>query len=273
MQQILQRFRGTFLSAVNLNLMVLAWIIFVTADPFDVTPKLTGLRSLGYWAVTVVYSSTLLCFLIVAYDEAHASVPRWLGRVFAALVYGAVSVSFGRVVFVSFAAEPEKFGWPQFQHYAFGTAIGMAVFMVVDLFRFALNRNTQEVTDVVTNSVAEDSQVPLSAPEAKTAKTSEIRLLKRVPPELNGALIRICAQDHFVQIYTEKGMHSIRMRFRDALAELPDDLGVLVHRSHWVAADQIDKTFKKDRKLFVRLKDGAEAPVGRNGETALGKLI
>lgn len=80
------------------------------------------------------------------------------------------------------------------------------------------------------------------------------RLLKCVPPERNGALIRICVRDHFVLIFTDKGVHSIRMRFRDALADLSDDLGVLVHRSHWVAADQIDKTFKKDRKLFARLK-------------------
>lgn len=273
MQQILQRFRGTFLSAINLNLMVLAWIIFVTADPFDVTPKLTGLRSLGYWAVTVVYSSALLCFLVVAYDEGHASVPRWLRRVFAALAYGGFSVSFGRLVFVSFAAEPEKFGWPQFQHYAFGTAIGMAVFMVVDVFRFALKRNIQEPSEVVAEAVSDMTPAPEPEPDEKPDGFREIRLLKRVPPELHGALIRICAQDHFVQTYTDKGMHSIRMRFRDALAELPGDLGVLVHRSHWVAADQIDTTFKKDRKLFVRLKDGSEAPVSRNGEVALSKLI
>ncbi|MBI1492613.1 LytTR family DNA-binding domain-containing protein [Halocynthiibacter styelae] len=264
MKQVADRFREIFLSTVNLNLMVLAWIIFVTADPFDTSPKLTGLRSLGYWVVTTIYSSVLLCFFIAVNDVRNFSLPAWLRRVLAAVIYGAVSVSFGRVVFINFAADPESFGWPRLPHYAFGAAIGMLVFVVVDVFRFAIERagrgNQGDPASAARNDVVD-----------ATETSSEIRLLSRVPEDMRGKLIRVSAQDHFVEIYTCRGKHRLRMRLRDAIADLPDGMGVLVHRSHWVAVDQVKATLRQDGKLLVRLKDGNEVPVSRNGEAAMKK--
>jgi len=243
-RQFAERFRAIFLSAVNLNLMVLVWIIFVTVDPFDTGPKLMGLRSVGYWAVTVLYSSALLSGFISVSDVGFPRIPAWGRRIVFSVVYGAVSVTLGRMVFIGFAAEPEAFGWPRLPHYAFGAAIGMLVFLMVDVFRYALAR-----------------ELPAEEEEKEGP-----RLLQRLPVGMRGALIRISAKDHFVEIHTEKGMHKIRMRFRDAMAELPDDLGMLVHRSHWVAVDQVDKMQQSGGKMSLRMKDGADVPVSRTFE-------
>ncbi len=204
----------------------------------------------------------LLCFFIAVNDVRNFSLPAWLRRVLAAVIYGAVSVSFGRVVFVNFAADPESFGWLRLPHYAFGAAIGMLV--VVDVFRFALERAGRGSQGDPASAAGKDA-----VGEAETS--GEIRLLARVPEDMRVKLIRVSAQDHFVEIYTCRGKHRLRMRLRDAIVDLPDGMGVLVHRSHWVAVDQVKATLRRDGKLLVRLKDGNEVPVSCNGEAAMKK--
>lgn len=60
-------------------------------------------------------------------------------------------------------------------------------------------------------------------------------LLRRLPPDLRGALIRLSMNDHYVEVETAKGATLVLLRFADALNELGDADGLQVHRSHWVA--------------------------------------
>jgi len=90
------------------------------------------------------------------------------------------------------------------------------------------------------------------------------RILDRLPQEKRGRVIRISARDHFVDVFTENGMHSIRMRFADAVNETEDGVrGFCVHRSHWVAEDAILEARKKNGRISVFLRDGSVIPVSR----------
>ncbi len=90
------------------------------------------------------------------------------------------------------------------------------------------------------------------------------RIMERLPEEKRGRVIRISARDHFVDIFTENGMHSIRMRFADAVNETEDGTrGFCVHRSHWVAEDAIVDARKKNGRISVFLRDGSVVPVSR----------
>ena len=53
------------------------------------------------------------------------------------------------------------------------------------------------------------------------------------------------------------------MRMKDALIELKEYPGLQVHRSHWVAKNQVKKVNKTSRKITLLMRNGLEIPVSR----------
>lgn len=103
--------------------------------------------------------------------------------------------------------------------------------------------------------------------QAVPEQVDEARLLARIEPELRGRILRLCAGDHYVEVYTERGSTKLRMRFSDALSELNGTPGMRVHRSHWVARDAIAGHMIEKGRMFLQLEDGALVPVSRNYRT------
>lgn len=93
--------------------------------------------------------------------------------------------------------------------------------------------------------------------------TQELRLMLRVPEELRGELLRLSVDDHYVEIYTDRGMHRVLMRLSDAKLEAEGADGFCIHRSHWVVRSAIVSARREKGRVFVRLRDGSEAPVSR----------
>jgi hypothetical protein len=94
------------------------------------------------------------------------------------------------------------------------------------------------------------------------------RFLRRVPLATRAPLVRIEAQDHYLNIVTTKGNALIMMRLSDAVDELEGADGLLVHRSHWVAVPAVQAHKRlKGRDLLV-LSDGAQVPVSRSNKAA-----
>lgn len=87
--------------------------------------------------------------------------------------------------------------------------------------------------------------------------------LRRIPAALGRELHAIQAEDHYLRVYTAAGSDLILHRFSDALGELEGVGGLQVHRSWWVARNGVADVVRRERKLFIVLKDGTEAPVSR----------
>jgi len=103
----------------------------------------------------------------------------------------------------------------------------------------------------------------ISSPdEEETAP--EPRLLRRLPAERRGRLLRCEVSGHHTLIVTEAGQETLRLRFCDAVSELEDVDGLRVHRSHWVARDAVRGHGNVNGRLFLTLADGARVPVSRN---------
>ncbi len=86
---------------------------------------------------------------------------------------------------------------------------------------------------------------------------------RRLPGAKRGRLIRLTAQDHYVEIVTDRGATLVQMRLRDAINETSPTAGAQVHRSHWVASDAVTTMCRKDGALQLQLSDGSAVPVGR----------
>ncbi len=88
-------------------------------------------------------------------------------------------------------------------------------------------------------------------------------LLERVAFDKRGPLVALSVEDHYVRVRTTKGEAMILMRLGDAIREVGDTPGLTVHRSHWVALDQIRAVTRKGDGAIVSLRHGPDVPVSR----------
>ena len=89
------------------------------------------------------------------------------------------------------------------------------------------------------------------------------RFFDRLPDEIGRDIIYLSAAAHYVDVITSAGSASILLRFSDAVSEL-GDLGIRVHRSHWVAYRHIKQAIRRDGRTMLRLSGDHEVRVGRN---------
>lgn len=99
--------------------------------------------------------------------------------------------------------------------------------------------------------------------------TETVRILQRLPIEKRGELISMTVMDHYVEVTTTRGKHLILMRFKDAIAEIPPQLGLQIHRSYWVASDQV-QAHRRDGKQLLLITTAQDAlPVSRRYQKAV----
>ncbi len=95
------------------------------------------------------------------------------------------------------------------------------------------------------------------------ASQPELRLLRRLGPEVQGALWSITVNNHHVEVVTSAGSASLLMRLGDAILEAEPTEGDQVHRSHWVAWAAVDGVDRDGARLFLRMRGGQRIPVSR----------
>ncbi len=87
------------------------------------------------------------------------------------------------------------------------------------------------------------------------------------------AVLRVTAQDHYLELHTAQGPVLVRGRMKDAASRLGTEHGIQIHRSHWVAHDQIERLVRSGRDYRAILRDGSSLPVGRSRIAALRAFI
>ncbi|MGC9420241.1 MAG: LytTR family DNA-binding domain-containing protein [Rhodovulum sp.] len=85
----------------------------------------------------------------------------------------------------------------------------------------------------------------------------------RLSAPLEGQLLCLEMQDHYLKVHHSRGSEMILCRMEDAAREL-GGLGRRVHRSWWVAADAVDAVEREGQRTLLRLNDGRHVPVGRS---------
>jgi DNA-binding LytR/AlgR family response regulator len=119
------------------------------------------------------------------------------------------------------------------------------------------------VSSVVTFFAREEMTGAASAPPSRE-QPARPRILDRLPTEKRGRLSHLTMQDHYVEVHTDRGSALVLMRMGDAVAETNGIDGLRIHRSHWVAREAVAGTARRDGRLVLRMRDGAELPVSRS---------
>jgi hypothetical protein len=110
-------------------------------------------------------------------------------------------------------------------------------------------------------------QVPMAEPPAATADAPPrqipefLRRSSRLPLEADIQALK--AAEHYVQIWSASGTDMIRYRFKDAIAEMPAEIGLQVHRSWWINPSRIARTIHDGHRLQLKLENGLQVPVSR----------
>ncbi|MBR2657464.1 MAG: LytTR family transcriptional regulator [Loktanella sp.] len=94
-------------------------------------------------------------------------------------------------------------------------------------------------------------------------------LMDRLPLEKRGPLVALSVEDHYVRVRTRKGEEVLLMRLSDAIRETGDLAGVQVHRSHWIALDQVRSASRKGDSAVLRMSVGPDIPVSRSNVPAI----
>ncbi|MBZ8118598.1 LytTR family transcriptional regulator [Roseovarius sp. LXJ103] len=99
------------------------------------------------------------------------------------------------------------------------------------------------------------------------------RLMRRLPAEQRGEVLRLSANGHFTEVVTTRGSHTLRLRMKDAIDETEPIAGYCTHRSHWVSQDAICRIERENaHKVFVVLCNEDRVPVSRSFRSELERL-
>lgn len=76
-----------------------------------------------------------------------------------------------------------------------------------------------------------------------------------------GSILHLEARGNYVAIHSDSGVTEVPGPFSALLDQMPEGIGLRIHRSHWVARRAVVGQRKKGRDLLVDLAHGGSAPV------------
>lgn len=94
-------------------------------------------------------------------------------------------------------------------------------------------------------------------------------LLSRLPHDKRAPLVSISVEDHYVRVRTTQGEEMLLLRLSDAMAETGETTGMQVHRSHWVALNQVKTATRTGDRAILMMAQGPDIPVSRRYIPAL----
>lgn len=222
-------------------------LVLGVAGPFGTLTSLPLPGRLAYWIVIVTLTG--IAGFACCHAIAGALRQRGLPQIPAALIAGlANALPINGIVlgFNALVLAPGDVALSPTRLALANTAISLAASLAVSLAFFA-------------------DRAPAPAPRFSAAP----RLRDRLPVDLRAPLVSIEATGHYTRITTTAGTTQILLRFSDAVAETAPVPGLRLHRSHWVALDQVATARRDGPRALVTLTDGRALPVSRANVRAL----
>jgi hypothetical protein len=220
-----------------------------------------GLR-LAYW-LAVVSVNWLLADAIVRRMDAllDARVPR---RRLIVPLAGALLAAVPATGVVSMANGLSGIGWPQNMAVLFGQVTLLLAAITLPVYTWQDMKERMQAPPDLPTTAAPVPMPRVSTGEATRQGTEGLALfLARFPKPLDGQLLCLEMQDHYLVVHHSGGSEMILCRMEDAAREL-GGFGLRVHRSWWVASDAVADVERAGQRTLIRLTDNRRVPVGRS---------
>ena len=244
----LRELRRHMLRPLPLTLMAVAAVVLSLMGAFGTSETLRTGPRLAYWTLIVLttYPVGYLCselFWTRLRDRAPVAVIITLSALATAVGVTLTVIAINAVLFDNWLEDE-------------GTLVGLAtVFVIAALVSAAMHLIQVQIAR---------QQAALS-PDTSRAPP----LLERLPLAKRGALVALSVEDHYVRVRTDKGDEMLLMRLSDAMRETAPTPGLQVHRSHWVATDQVAAVARRGDRAILTMRHGGDIPASRSHIQAL----
>lgn len=243
MAEVRHKIGAALVGLCSLRLFVF-WLVIsgviAVAGPFGTFENEPLTWRLAYWAFIIGVSLPIGVVSRVFWHEMINADPLWLEDL---LVSATMALTFG----------PLLLGFNLFM-------TGFVDHLFADWY-LTLGATFFICTAVIAGVNLIRSQIERTVEDIESQKRD--RLLNRLDVDETVRLVKVSSDNHHVRILTDDGReHRILMRLRDAVAEIDVEQGFCIHRSHWVAVDQIEEVGSVDGKETVKLRTGGIVPIG-----------
>jgi hypothetical protein len=232
-------------------------LLFAFTGPFGTLEEMRFLPRLGYWLILHGFAWSAALISVVLGDVLLRNLIAsmfWrmlIGAACAAIPIGLITQAMG---YAWFGTMPRIAGTAAEILLALPLCI---IFCVITYMAMSSGEASGEPRPQA------DTPPPPDAAAVAVPAAEAPPLLRRLKPEIRGALQHLAVEDHYTLVKTSRGKELILLRFSDALAETGRTAGLQVHRSHWVADDFVVGVNRVNGKLSLVLADGSEIPVSR----------
>lgn len=107
----------------------------------------------------------------------------------------------------------------------------------------------------------EPTEIAVSSAQAPSNHPEEPSFLSKANAIAASDVIALSAEEHYVRILTADGAQLIHHPLGRAVSEMPESLGIRVHRSWWVADQHVVNAQRGDRRWSVQLSSGEWVPI------------
>ncbi|MEM6484931.1 MAG: LytTR family DNA-binding domain-containing protein [Pseudomonadota bacterium] len=97
--------------------------------------------------------------------------------------------------------------------------------------------------------------------------------MRLVAPKLQGRVLYLQAELHYLAVVTDSGRSLVLYSLRDAVAESAGIDGFWTHRSFWVARSAVHSFRRRGRQGLIRIENGDDVPVSRRRLPELQALL
>lgn len=109
--------------------------------------------------------------------------------------------------------------------------------------------------------------------ETSSKAQHRTRFLQELRSRTSGDLISISSELHYVRVATTDSEVMFLYNLKDALEELPADVGVQIHRSHWVSREHVRDLSRKNGGWECTLSNGKRLPISRRKYSEIKDLL
>ena len=111
--------------------------------------------------------------------------------------------------------------------------------------------------------MANDCRAGSSPPPQAPVGDPAAWFFERVPSRLGRDIVCLGVSGHYLEVVTAEGSCLVLLPLSDAVKALPD-LGMQVHRSHWVAHRHVLGMVRRGHRTLLQITGGREVPVSRS---------
>ena len=137
--------------------------------------------------------------------------------------------------------------------------LGLGFFI---LFAALYWRSEKGQTDTLPKSAEAGAEAAATPSSCEPRGIANTRLHERLRPGF-GPITALGVEDHYVKAFAQGNTDMVLMNLADAIALMPKDSGVQVHRSWWVALAAVVNAERSGRNLRLQLVCGTCVPVSR----------